>query len=182
MAHPFLLILLTLCSLSWNKQMKIDFGTQKDGQQWRVINDGVMGGLSQAQIAFDRDVVRYEGKISLDNNGGFSSFRSPYGRYDLSDYETVEIRFRSQGPTFGFTLETNSYFYLPYYKVILKAKGDQWQTKRFRLRDFKAYQLGRPTGESLADSDKAKVIRLGFINHDKVADAFAVEIDYILFE
>ncbi|MEL6650441.1 MAG: CIA30 family protein [Bacteroidota bacterium] len=162
--------------------MKIDFGNKKDGLQWRVINDGVMGGLSQAKIAFERNSVSYRGKISLDNNGGFSSFRSPYARYDLSEYETVEIRFKSEGPTFGFTLETNSYFYLPYYKVVLQSESDDWQTRRFALRDFKAYQLGRPTGESLAEEDRAKVIRLGFINHDKIADAFAVEIDYILFE
>ncbi|MEM6343814.1 MAG: CIA30 family protein [Bacteroidota bacterium] len=162
--------------------LKIDFGTDKSGQTWRVINDGVMGGLSQAQARLTDNSVLYRGEISLDNNGGFSSLRSPYERFNFSDFETVTIRFKSKGPTFGFTLETSSYFYQPYYKTVLKSEGDDWQTITVKLTDFKQYQLGRPSGERLAASYLSKIIRIGFINHDKVAKPFELEIDYILFE
>ncbi|MEL7533357.1 MAG: CIA30 family protein [Bacteroidota bacterium] len=162
--------------------MKIDFGKDKSGQSWRVINDGVMGGLSQAQARLTGNSVLYRGEISLDNNGGFSSFRSPYARFDFSDFETVTIRFKSQGPTFGFTLETSSYFYQPYYKAVLQSESKDWQTLTVKLTDFKQYQLGRPSGERLAAAYLSKIIRIGFINHDKVAKPFELEIDYILFE
>lgn len=175
------MLLSGLMTQSENK-MKIDFGSDKAGQSWRIINDGVMGGLSQAQTECLENSVLFSGKISLDNNGGFSSYRSPYGRMNFAEYETVSIRFKSKGPTFGFTMETSSYFYQPNYKAVLKAESTDWQILKIKLIDFKQYQLGRPTGERLVESDKAKIIRIGFINHDKVAAPFELEIDYIMFE
>jgi hypothetical protein len=73
----------------------IDFGTAKDGADWRVIVDGVMGGLSTGKATFTKNSVVFTGSISLENNGGFSSYRMPFGEYDLSAYKKVEIRYRS---------------------------------------------------------------------------------------
>ena len=32
---------------------RIDFGKQKDGSSWNVVNDGVMGGLSQGDAVLN---------------------------------------------------------------------------------------------------------------------------------
>ena len=32
--------------MNQNNPYKIDFGNDKDGEEWQVINDNVMGGLS----------------------------------------------------------------------------------------------------------------------------------------
>ncbi|MFK7922418.1 MAG: CIA30 family protein [Bacteroidia bacterium] len=182
MIRFFLFIMLSSLMTQSTNKLKIDFGADKTGQSWRVINDGVMGGLSQANAEFQTNSVLFQGKISLDNNGGFSSYRSPFAKMDFAEFESVSIRFKSKGPTFGFSMETSSYFYQPNYKAILQSESTDWQTLTFKLTDFKQYQLGRPTGERLVESDKAKIIRIGFINHDKVAESFELEIDYIIFE
>lgn len=52
---------------------KIDFTDINEVGNWQVINDGVMGGLSKGQMIFTDDVSVFNGNISLENNGGFSS-------------------------------------------------------------------------------------------------------------
>jgi hypothetical protein len=44
---------------------------------WTTINDPVMGGLSTSKIAFGNGGLVFSGSISLENNGGFASARSP---------------------------------------------------------------------------------------------------------
>ncbi|MGB1121242.1 MAG: CIA30 family protein, partial [Saprospiraceae bacterium] len=48
MLMVFLAVLLTN-----NKSEKIDFGKKKEGKNWQVVNDGVMGGRSQSTISFE---------------------------------------------------------------------------------------------------------------------------------
>ena len=44
---------------------------------WTTINDPVMGGLSTSKITFGNGGLVFSGSISLENNGGFASTRSP---------------------------------------------------------------------------------------------------------
>ena len=44
---------------------------------WTTINDPVMGGLSTSRITFGDGGLVFSGNISLENNGGFASARSP---------------------------------------------------------------------------------------------------------
>ncbi|MFN7573394.1 MAG: CIA30 family protein, partial [Betaproteobacteria bacterium] len=44
--------------------------------EWQVVNDGVMGGVSSAQVAASADgALRFSGVVRLDYNGGFASAR-----------------------------------------------------------------------------------------------------------
>lgn len=40
---------------------------------WRIINDGVMGGISSSLLGFDDAGMRFHGLLSTENNGGFTS-------------------------------------------------------------------------------------------------------------
>jgi hypothetical protein len=44
---------------------------------WTTVNDPVMGGRSSSTIAYSGGGLRFSGNVSLDNNGGFASARSP---------------------------------------------------------------------------------------------------------
>ena len=44
---------------------------------WRVTNDGVMGGLSQSAATVQTGALLYDGELPLQNNGGFA----PHGGY-----------------------------------------------------------------------------------------------------
>ena len=44
------------------------------GQDWQVINDGVMGGLPKGTINFTDTSLVFQGSVSLENFGGFHRF------------------------------------------------------------------------------------------------------------
>ena len=47
-----------------------------DIDQWFVVNDNVMGGVSNSSMIFtENETLVFKGRVSLDNNGGFASVR-----------------------------------------------------------------------------------------------------------
>ncbi|MBE15319.1 MAG: hypothetical protein CL867_03660 [Cytophagaceae bacterium] len=169
-------------SLPQDKQ-NINFGKDGcDNCQWYVVLDGVMGGRSSGAIELTNSSVVFQGSISLANNGGFASFRSDYGQYDLSQFKEVAIRYRSTGQDFAFTLNKYRRFYRPNFKADLPVTDGQWVTKNIPWEGFKRYRLGNRLSGALTTDDLKKVIRMGFISNEKKASPFNFEVDYIRFQ
>lgn len=160
---------------------KIDFGTETAGSEWMIVNDGVMGGLSQGDAELRDNSLYFYGKVSLENNGGFASVRAPYQKLDLSRFTKVNIKYRSRGQSIGFSLNKYQRFYLPNHKIILPP-STEWTTKSIELLDFKTYRMGREIEDKITTDDLGKIIRIGFITNDKKASVFEFEVDYIEFE
>ncbi|MEX1118126.1 MAG: CIA30 family protein [Terrimicrobiaceae bacterium] len=76
---------------------------------WEVVNDGVMGDLSQGTITISKSgTLIFRGNLSLENNGGFSSFRSSQYAMDLSNAAGITLRVRGDGRTYQFRLTTDA--------------------------------------------------------------------------
>lgn len=161
--------------------MKIDFGKNKDGAQWVVINDGVMGGLSKGVTVFNENSVIFKGVISLENNGGFTSFKSAYQSWNLSEYTTVKIRYKLRGAACAFSLENNKKYYEPNYKTKLAPTNNEWKLLNVNLTNFLEYEMGKQTGSKLQKKWLKEIIRIGFITAEKAAKDFQLEVDYIQF-
>ena len=55
------------------EQVLFSFETDEGPDRWTIVNDGVMGGLSRSRILVsDERTVVFEGRLSLENNGGFA--------------------------------------------------------------------------------------------------------------
>lgn len=158
----------------------LNFNTS-DTNDWNVVNDGVMGGLSQGKLTYTENSVIFDGKLSLANNGGFASFQGNRGDYDLSKYDKVTIKHRGYGGTFGFRLKTSEPFYMPYYKVEF-SPTEEWQESSFDLSEMPEWRLADKTGEKISQDDLAEIIRMGVIKSDKKTDPFQLEIDFIRFD
>jgi len=113
----------------------------------QIVDDGVMGGLSEGEGTLYENSLQFEGFVSLENNGGFSSLRSPYKAVDLSSFTMVEIRYKSTDYNVGFTLNKHRVWYLPNYKTNLKPTNGRWAIATIQLTDIAEYQVGRPTGK-----------------------------------
>lgn len=160
---------------------KIDFGT-KDGQtSWRVVNDGVMGGLSIGKVEHTESSMVFTGDVSLANNGGFASIRSSYAERDLAEYTRVKLRYRSDGYNFGLTMNKDRRFWIPNYKQPLEPTNWKWKVIEFDLLDFKEYYIGRATGRKISESELKRIIQIGFITNEKREGPFKIEIDYLEF-
>ncbi len=157
-----------------------DFGRGKDGEDWWVINDGVMGGLSRGKAQMKENSLYFSGTISLENNGGFTSFRAPYERMDLSPYTRMEVRYRSTGRTCAISLDQSTRFWLPNHKLKLPL-SEEWNVVQISLDELNEYRMGRRTGRQMTREKASKVIRIGIITDSKDAGEFTFEIDYIKF-
>ena len=50
------------------------FSTQSNSKEWRIVNDGVMGGLSRSSLKLtEAGHGQFSGHVSLANSGGFAS-------------------------------------------------------------------------------------------------------------
>lgn len=160
--------------------LTIDFGAEQDGSNWRTVNDGVMGGRSQGRATLTAESISFIGVVSLENNGGFASLRSPYGQFDLSAYDTVELRVRGTGCAFGLTFSLSRRWFDPNYKHMF-TPTEEWQVLRLPLADFDVYQIGRKGNTKLTRERQSQIIRLGLIT-DKDPGPFELEVDYVRFE
>lgn len=176
------LLFIIFMFLSFTNNKKIDFGKKKDGRNWQVVNDGVMGGLSEGEAQLTEDSLLFKGNVSLDNNGGFSSLRSSYSKKELSKHKSVEIKYRSKGISMAMTLSVSRRWYIPNYKTGLEGTKGKWKTVTLALEDFRKHYIGKPMEETLRKDELKKVIRYGFITDEKKYGNFEFEIDYLEFK
>jgi NADH dehydrogenase [ubiquinone] 1 alpha subcomplex assembly factor 1 len=169
MQFAFLLLLLIS-----QTAMQINFGTETGGSDWRATNDGVMGGRSKGQLSLGDHSILFEGYVSLENNGGFASFNSPYQDMDLSAYQSISIRYRSKGQAFSMALAKDRRWWVPNFKYKLKEHTEGWEVANFQLKDFKEYYMGEPTGNAITEAVLDNIIRMGFIAYNKKAGSFRV--------
>jgi NADH dehydrogenase [ubiquinone] 1 alpha subcomplex assembly factor 1 len=175
------LILWSLWNFSNDADLKLNFGANKV-QSWSVINDGVMGGMSQGTAKYNDNSVTFLGTIRLENNGGFSSLKSPFSAKDLSPFKNVEIRYRSKGIPMAFTLENSRAWYNTYYRMGLPSTDGAWDVVTLRLKKFQGQRVGQTTGNTMGADFASEVIRMGFINDAKGPGDFEFELDYIHFK
>lgn len=157
----------------------IDFGNVKAGSEWMVINDAVMGGRTVANKIFTDSSIILKGKLSLENNGGFSSLRAN-NTVDLSQYKTISITYKSDFD-FDFRLELYREYWMPNYKVALPKTQQQWVTKTYQLTEFSESIMGKNGKALITNLQLASVIRIGFITAEKRQENFELEVKEIQF-
>lgn len=168
--------------LPFTNIIDMNFGKEGNNRDWYVVNDGVMGGLSSGTLIETQSSIIFKGQVSLENNGGFASIRSPYANYNLSKYETIEIKYRSSGYDFAITLQNHKMYFKPNYKHDLPNTDGEWQTVSLKMSDFSAYTLGRKLNYNLDKKTQKEIIRMGFISNEKRAGDFEIEIASIGFK
>lgn len=145
---------------------------------WRSINDGVMGGLSAGGMMQSDEGLRFTGKLSLENNGGFSSVRRP-AEQDLSGTTRVLLEVRGDGREYQFRIRQDSQFDGVAWRAMFNTT-DEWQVIEIALNEFIPVFRGRKVAEAgpVVASD---IQQIGFLLADKTAGAFALDIRRIEF-
>lgn len=158
-----------------------DFSNQETFDQWRVINDGVMGGMSTSKSIQGEGSLIFKGDLSLENNGGFASIRAPWGEYDLSEFSEVVVECRGNGGKFMCMLEKERMWYRPYYTSQFEPSEEK-TTFTMPLKEFKENAVGRQNGKTLTKESLSKIIRIGFIKNDKKEGPFELEVYSVKFQ
>jgi hypothetical protein len=94
-----------------------DFSPESTSVDWFVVDDGVMGGRSQGNVGLtDEGHGLFQGTVSLENNGGFSSIRARMDELETKGYSAFKIRLKGDGKNYQFRVrsqlnERHSYQY-----------------------------------------------------------------------
>ena len=110
-----------------NETTLFDFNTTNQMDSWRIVNDGVMGGLSQSRMQLSKNSTAiFQGKVSLENNGGFASVRTMPQEYNIAGYTGLRMRVKGDGRDYQVRLRTNNRFDGAAYGYKFATKQDEW--------------------------------------------------------
>ena len=128
----------------------------------------------------------FEGVVSTDSNGGFTSVRSPDQQLDLRPNKRVLIRMRSEGQPFTMVLAHNPYWYQDQFRYDIDLETDEWTEVEIALNDFELHSLATgyptPTGEMMRKSDRSEILHVEFISKLFEDGPFRLEVDYVIFD
>ena len=156
-----------------------DFERGNVDLSWQIVNDSVMGGISNSSLdRIDDQTVRFSGILSLENNGGFASVRASGRIPDMSGSRAIVIRTKGDGRADQLRLRMSNGWRAPDYSATFATKLGQWQTHVIPLRDFVAGWRGR-TIRDAPPLDPAQIRSIGILLGDKNPGGFSLDIDWI---
>ena len=148
----------------------MDFSNPSTLRDSWIVNDGVMGGVSQSSLRQDVDGMVFEGLVSLENNGGFASMRSSV-RFPQGT-QLIELIAKGDGKRYKLVLRTELAPRVTYVADFIALPT--WQTYRFNLSQFKSTFRGRDVNApTLSFSD---VIDFGILISNNQAGSFAIQL------
>lgn len=143
---------------------------------WYIVDDVVMGGNSSGVFRLSQEGFGgFEGTVSLENNGGFSSVRYRAGKVTITGYTKVVIRLKGDGKNYQFRLKADTDHYHSY--ITTFATSGEWQEVSILLKDlipsFRGRMLNMPNFAATHFEE------LSFLIANKQAEKFKLLIDKI---
>ena len=155
-----------------------NFGSDADIDNWKIMNDGVMGGISQSQISVNAEGNGvFEGSVSLANNGGFASVHYRGGKQKIGQASRAILRLKGDGKKYQFRIKENlreahSYVYK------FDTSGD-WQDIEIHIEDMHAAFRGRKLNIPSFNGDTIE--EMAFLISNGREEDFHLEITEIKF-
>ena len=148
---------------------------RKDALQgWVSINDNVMGGVSSGEISWDNGMAVFRGDLSLENNGGFSSTRSPEITSDIVSFNGLSAMIRGDGRKYSFTLQGASGDSGYLFQSPFLTKSGKWEEIKIPFSDFVATFRG--ISLPFMSLNLKKIKRIGILIADKKEGPFKLDI------
>ncbi len=165
--------------ISDSKQVIFDFNSNSDISAWSVVDDVVMGGESQGNFKLNEiGNGLYFGKVSLENNGGFSSLRFRFSEKDISNYSKIILKIKGDGKDYQFRVKDD---YLNRYSYISSfSTNKDWQLIEISL--SKMYPAFRGRKLNMSKFSSKVIEEIAFLIGNKRNESFKIEIDKIYLE
>ena len=153
-----------------------DFQKDASTTNWRVVDDRVMGGLSQGKLKVDDDGHGvYSGTVSTKNNGGFSSLRYRFSTMEVSKNQSIVLRIKGDGKKYQFRVKDKLNQYHSY--IYNFQTSGEWQTLEIPL--AKMYPSFRGRKLNIPNFEHSQIEEIAFLIGNKKAESFELKIDKI---
>tara|TARA_R100001369_G_scaffold36196_1_gene61516 strand:- start:11569 stop:12102 length:534 start_codon:yes stop_codon:yes gene_type:complete len=175
MAQNIILFILLLTTMQ--TATIFQFNKKADISNWSVVDDVVMGGRSSGNFYLNNEGIGiFEGRVSLENNGGFSSVRYSFDEINTKKYSKIVIKIKGDGKSYQFRVKNKS---ADYYSYITSFKSSEdWETIELQLSDMVPAFRGRDL--DMPNYDKESIEEVAFLIGNKKAETFKLEIESIV--
>lgn len=151
---------------------------EPDSEPWTSVDDNVMGGVSSSRGRIQEDgTLIFSGTLSLENNGGFSSIRSPWAPIDLSGSDGLLIRVQGDGQIYRLRIRTTATGREIAYNSFFETQKGAWSTVYLPFDTMVPTYRGFQTGSG--PIDPSTISSLGFMLSDKQPGEFSLQVDWI---
>jgi monofunctional biosynthetic peptidoglycan transglycosylase len=173
------LLITTVSNAESREDILYDFSDASQMDAWRIVNDGVMGGLSQSQMRLTgENTAIFEGEVSLDNYGGFASVRAIPTANKPVGHTGIRLRVKGDGKNYQLRLRTDNRFDGASYRSEFSTQQDVWTVIEVPFAEMVSTFRGRTLADYPA-VDASQIQQLGFLISNKVAEQFRLEVDWI---
>ena len=154
-----------------------DFNKKADISNWNIVDDVVMGGRSSGNFYLNKEGNGvFEGRVSLENNGGFSSLRYDFDEISTKPYSKIVIKVKGDGKSYQFRVKSKSADYYSYVTSFDSSKD--WETIELQLSDM--YPAFRGRDLDMPNYDKESIEEIAFLIGNNKAETFKLEIESIV--
>ena len=162
--------------ITMNTLILFDFEKNANIQNWRVVDDVVMGGRSSGSFSLSPEGYGvFEGRISLENNGGFSSVRYEFDKTPIKRYSKAIIRLKGDGKSYQFGIKEDADTYYSY--IAPFTTSGEWQEIEIPLAEMYPSFRGRKL--DLPNFSYSTIEELTFLIGNKKPEEFRLLIDTI---
>ena len=168
--------IILLFSILLNPILLFDFSKGSNLSSWKVVDDGVMGGVSSSDFFVDANGNgTFKGTVSTDNNGGFCSVRHFFKPVKLTDKSVFKIRLKGDGKKYQFRVKKRQ---SEYYSYIYEFQtSTEWETIEIPIN--KLYASFRGITLKLPNYDGESLEEIAFLIGNKKNENFELLVDKI---
>jgi hypothetical protein len=155
------------------------FTTSTKVNEWRIVNDGVMGGISKSSLLLsDSGHGQFAGQVSLANNGGFASIQLNKTIKLRDENKFIVLRVKGDGKAYEFRLKgeiSQSESYVHQFTT-----SGEWENIKLPLSEFYPQFFGRKLNRP--NFNFKSIEQLSFLIANKQEEDFKLLIDWIALE
>lgn len=153
-----------------------DFNKNSDIKNWTVVDDIVMGGRSSGSFGLNEDGHGiFQGFVSLENNGGFSSVRYQFKKKDIQTFTKIILKIKGDGKQYQFRIKANASDQYSYISTF-STTGD-WQEVEIILKSMQPSFRGNRL--DIPNFSKGQIEEIAFLIGNKNEENFQLLIDKI---
>lgn len=175
MKHLLVLLALGL-SVTVNMKDIYNFSTQSTIKEWRIVNDGVMGGISKSSMVLsEAGYGKFSGHVSLANNGGFASTQLNKTIKLVGEKTSIVLRLKGDGKNYEFRIKgsiSQSQSYVHQFRT-----SGEWEILRLEITEFYPQYRGRKM--NIPNFNFPSIEQVSFMIANKQDEDFELLIDWI---
>lgn len=152
------------------------FSENSNIKDWRIVNDGVMGGISSSSLQITKEGHgHFSGKVSLENNGGFASVQLNTNMPITKNHSYIVLRIKGDGKKYEFRIKENPLQPEAYVQPL--ATSGVWESIRLNIADFYPQYRGRKL--NIGNFKGETIQQISFLIANKKEEKFDLWMEWI---